>query len=155
MSYQMQKRRKDSNFLTPEELDVQEALKVYKTVDHGADYFDWVSSDQLYETYRAYFNSRLHQPDDPELLKIREFGAALRRVFPEFEDDDERRVKVTINGKRRWGFTGINGPGSVRINPQRGRPKGTHKAAPAPAKVQRRYEVPPVVDEDFYEDPCR
>jgi len=150
----MQKRQKEQDFLTPEEVDVQQALKAYTVAEDLSFSADWVSTTQLYETYRRWFEKRPWFPDDPELLTVREFGAALRRVFPVFEEDDERRLQVTINGKRIWGFTGVSGPGSTTFNPQRGRPKDSDKAAAASTKVPGRSEMRSIID-DYYEDPCR
>ena len=142
--YQMRKKLKDQHYLTPEEIDVQTALKDYTVLETFSFPTEWVASAKLYDTYLTWFNKRLSVNGDAELLKVREFGAALRRVFPQLEDDDERRCCLTPpNGKRQLGFLGMRGPGASTINPHRGRPKGSHKTSAPSSEIPGGNANPP------------
>ena len=95
--------------LLPEEEDVHAALSSYTS--EGATRADWVSTDALWCAYRNW--RALHRwrfdPDAPTPLTHRQFGRAIRRVFPNAE-----RCFRTYHGERRWGYCYLRGPESIR-----------------------------------------
>jgi len=143
--YSLRRSAKSNEKMAPEEVDVLAALKLYtdNTEDGRADLFDFVSTKVLYERYIKHYDQWVDTWDAPERLSIRQFGAALRRVFPELESDETRRVRRRYAGRMAWGYIGMKGPESIRLHKNPGRPKVKHgddETAPAPADLQR--EVP-------------
>jgi hypothetical protein len=95
--------------LTAEERDVQAALRSYAGSGAGT---DWVPTAVLYRAYRLWFaqqNRPSFDPLGPARLTPRQFGAALRRVFPLI-----RRVRRREAKRLRWGYAGLSGPLSLR-----------------------------------------
>ena len=101
--------RDNSPVLLPEERDVQAALAEYIT--EGATEADWVASYMLYSIYLRWRGEHRwrYDPDHPERLTRRQFGRAIRRVFP-----DVKRCRRRYHGKQAWGYCGLFGPESTR-----------------------------------------
>lgn len=102
--------------LTPEEKDVKKALSAYSTADASG--FDWVAVAELYRRYcdwrlRAY---QKYDPDGYPLLTIRQFGRAVRRVFPKLN----RLHRRSFQGVQLWGYAGLRGPDSIITPPAQG-----------------------------------
>lgn len=105
--------REDGPALTPEERDVRTALAAYGTA--GASCCDWCPTAALRQAYhdwhaRTYWRG---ESDVPPRLTVRQFGRAVRRVFPGVQ----RRKRAY--GKRQWGYAGLTGPMSVVTPPSR------------------------------------
>lgn len=130
MVYDLRRSRKDEEQLTPEEEDVRRALQRYTDDPDKADPLrDFVPTRELYRTYREYLAGCQRFPDDPDQLTIRQFGAALLRVFPhlaEIDPDTGRpyaKAQRRINGRREWGWTGLRGPGTLQTYAEPGNPQ--------------------------------
>jgi hypothetical protein len=126
--YPMQRQaheRRFRNQLSSEECDIVEALKDYTTNSGIATSQDFVPLFILYDLYKRTHFSFSHL-DEAVLLTPQQFGCAVRRVFPRLESN---RVRRTYNGRREWGYIGLKGPASVRVNEGPGRPRPTAAAA--------------------------
>ena len=129
MGYDPRRSQKCEDFLTEEEEDVMRALSDY-TMDpaKGASTDDFVSIDALYQRYLDYMRFYCNDPDSGEPMDRRCFGAALRRVFPELEDNDpdarhpqsSYKVRRMYDGRRRWGYFHMLGPESVKSRDEPG-----------------------------------
>ena len=105
-----------SERLTAIELDAARALAVYTA---GSD-TNWTPADKLYAAYLAHyqqcngwmmFDERWKcDPCAWPPLTVRQFGYALRRLFP-----TAKRYRRWTGGKRVYGYTGIKGPWSTTI----------------------------------------
>jgi hypothetical protein len=128
MGYDLRRSKKEDDYLTPEEEDVQRALKDYTDdFDLVDEVHDFVPTRILYETYLAFIHQSRRFPDDPETLTLRQFGAALLRVFPNLAETDwtgeSSRRRHMVDGRREWGYLGLRGPRSVKVRDDRGRPR--------------------------------
>jgi hypothetical protein len=104
--------------LTPEEMDAATALRRYHA--KGATQFDWTPTAVLYRAYRDWWAEHRWQsqfdPEAPARLTRRQFGRAVRRVFP-----SAHRRRRTFHGRQQWGYAGILGPWSTPTQPARGK----------------------------------
>ena len=102
--------------LTVEEQDVQQALAGYTAA--GTTQFDWTPTAALWLAYRNWWaaNRWRYDPDAPPRLTVRQFGWAVRRIFPGID-----RCKRSYHGSRQWGFAYLAGPLSVITPPTRAR----------------------------------
>jgi len=120
MTYPLQRKRKPQTLLTDEEYDVQNALHEYTDDPDEVDFHDFVPTTVLYQVYRDYAAHFATDPYAPPTLTIRQFGAALLRVFPNLDEIDPQtkknanRVQRRVNGKRVWGYQNFKGPLSIR-----------------------------------------
>lgn len=127
-------RRAQTTIMSPEEAIVCRALNNYCFEPALCSADDWCSIVMLYSRYRTYFAGRDDCP--PHLfLGHRAFGVALRRVF---SIAAERKVQKRWKGKLTWGYSFIQGPGSIKVSNRPGRrPKEVQDAAiaatPTPA----------------------
>lgn len=129
MPYESRRCRK-AETLTAEETEVEKALVHYETVlDNGdIDLTEFVPTRVLYATYRHFRADRLARcsqyvvdPDlEPVPLTVRQFGAALRRVWPDMEAYHVRR---RCHGVQVRGFVGVRGPDSCTVRDDVGRPR--------------------------------
>jgi hypothetical protein len=97
---------------TPEERDVAAALKAYSDDPRkGATAADWVPTAALYQTYRRWFAHHCwrRSPDEPRLLTLRQFGRAVRRVFPLAW----RCYRYRTSKSHVRGYAGLIGPESL------------------------------------------
>jgi len=97
--------------LTPEERDVAEALRRYSDrADKGANTSEWTPTALLYRAYRYWRAEHRWRfdPDAPVLLTVRQFGRAVRRLFP-----SATRCRRSYNGRQQWGYCRLVGPESV------------------------------------------
>lgn len=137
MPYHLQRSRKDPDVLTPEEQDVAQALRVYKTLDQGADVNDFVPTFVLYRVYRDYVARFTHPSEQVGTLTIRQFGAALVRVIPHLEEADwdgkkwkpVYKAQRQYHGRKCWGYCGLKGPDSLRTLDEVGRPSNAKRIA--------------------------
>jgi hypothetical protein len=134
VTYRLQRRLKSDEYLTPEEVDVKSALRDYVSFSDGATVSDWCPLAPLYRQYLESIADRPYDPEGPDRLNIRQFGAALLRVYPDLDALDEKgnrvyRVQQTVAAKRVWGYLGLKGPHSLIARESRGRPR--HDNAPA------------------------
>lgn len=126
--YPLERSKKPTDILLPEEEDVQRALREYTADPNESHPADFVPLKVLYRVYRDYIGQFIRYPDDPDTLSIRQFGAALLRVFPELDDYDPdikrnpNKVQRRYHGKKAWGYIGLSGPLSVRTRDEPGRP---------------------------------
>lgn len=94
--------------LTPEERDVQLALTRHGCATDGATSRDWTPIAVLYQRYRTWYaeQNRWHyDPDVPALLTRRQFGHAIRRVYP-----GVRRCKRAVAARKKcWGYAFLAG----------------------------------------------
>lgn len=132
------KRSSKPDELLPEEQEVVAALSAYETVFDNDDISldEFVTTHDLYETYRRHALAVHSQPGfgvaDPEeapiILAQRQFGAAIRRVWPGIEAYKVYRMK---DGRRQWGFVGVRGPESITVqdNPGRGRKRDSDEGS--------------------------
>lgn len=100
---------------------MQRALKDYRWEPTRTKAF--TPTEVLYRLYREYIGSFTYR--DPEVTELskRQFGAALRRVYPfDEEGPDPYRVYRTVHGKRCWGYLGLVGPETIETSDERGRP---------------------------------
>ncbi len=105
--------------LTPEEQDVRAALRLCTT--EGATPHDWTPTGNLWQTYctwHAEHRSKFN-PYHPEQLTRRQFGRAVRRVFPGVMRRKRGRVR-----QEQWGYAGMLSPFSVRLLRGSGLPDG-------------------------------
>jgi hypothetical protein len=98
--------------LTPEEQDVAAALRAYSDDPaQSATHADWVPTTLLLRTYRHWL--AVHRwrfdPDAPERLTPRQFGRAVRRVFPRVQ-----RCKRSVAARQQYGYKQLVGPESIR-----------------------------------------
>jgi hypothetical protein len=119
--YDNRRSAKDPDRLTPEEFEVQQALNKaeYRFDPYQVQMF--VPTKVLFQVYRRYIAGLRYRGDGydvPVDLSIRQFGAALNRVYPEPE-----KVRRTWHGKRCWGYLGIIGPETLQTQDERGRPR--------------------------------
>lgn len=91
--------------LTPEEQDARTALVDYTSED--ATCADWVPTTVLYRIYRHWrgANRWRHDPEAPPPLTPRQFGRAIRRLFPA-----ATRCRRRYHGKEHYGYCHITGP---------------------------------------------
>lgn len=121
--YPIQRGRKDPDLLTEEEIDVRRALSEYRTYDEElsqeegeARLCDFTPTSVLYQTYREHIGRYSGGMGDVERLDKRKFGAALCRVFPHLYEDRERfHATRSYHGRKRTGYLGIRGPGSIEV----------------------------------------
>jgi hypothetical protein len=100
--------------LTVEEKDVAAALRRYGSTN--AIGFDWTPTAALWRTYLdwwAIYRWR-YDPNAPPRLTRRQFGRAVRRIFPGAE-----RRKRSFQAKQQWGYACLIGPWSVVTPPPR------------------------------------
>ena len=129
MSYPMKRGNKPDELL-PEELEVAQALREYETVldDGDIPLNEFVTIHDLHKAYLVHYaishtRSKFAAMDPEEVpvkLSHRQFGVALRRVWPGIE---AYKVYRMVNGKRRWGFVGVRGPESITVSSDTGRPR--------------------------------
>ena len=106
--------------LTVEEFEVQQAMirggyehDPYRTTA-------FVPTAVLFQVYRRYIGTLRFRGDDqdtPVDLGLRQFGAALNRVW-----DEPQRARRSWHGTRRWGYLGVVGPESLVTRDEVGRP---------------------------------
>jgi hypothetical protein len=87
--------------LTGEERDAKAALVGCGCMTEGATCHDWTPAAVIYQRYRTWHAEHCWQydPDHP-LLTRRQFGRAMRRVFPAVQ----RRKRAAGRRKRQWGY---------------------------------------------------
>jgi len=122
--------RNRSDYLTDEEIEVQQALKDYEWQPDNHQAF--VPTRVLYQVYRRYIAQLAWREPTTTNLSMQQFGVVLGRLFP-FEDEgvmaNERpgrhpnRVRRTYHGRRMWGYLGLVGPETITSRDQPGRPK--------------------------------
>lgn len=110
--------RYDGPDLLPEERDVKAALA--RCCMPSSSDSDWTPITPLYLAYvRRHlerFQTREALDDHPKLTR-RQFGHALRRVYPGI-----RRCKRAASFRRKcWGYAGLSGPFSIITPPPRTR----------------------------------
>lgn len=99
---------------TPEERDVQAALVDYSTA--GTTSLDWSPATILYRRYLDWYaRTYWAEPDCPLPLRVRQFGRAIRRLFPAVK----RCKRAAARRKRQWGYAFLVGPYSVVTRPPR------------------------------------
>jgi len=97
--------------LTPEERDVQAALRRYSDdPNQGATDAEWTPTAMLYRAYVIWLAQHRWRfdPDAPDRLTPRQFGRAIRRVFPNVS-----RCHRSYHGQAQWGYSHIIGPESL------------------------------------------
>ena len=105
--------------LTSEERDVKAALARCGCTTEGATSRDWTPATIIYQRYRNWHAEHRWQYDpDHLLLSRRQFGRALRRVFPAVQ----RRKRAVTRRKRQWGYAFLAGPYSNVTRPPPRRP---------------------------------
>lgn len=96
--------------LTPEEQHVAASLRGYSDDPAaGATAADWVPTWLLLHAYwrwRAKHRWRF-DPDAPDRLTLRQFGRAVRRIFPHAQ-----RCRRRYCGRSAWGYAHLSGPDS-------------------------------------------
>jgi hypothetical protein len=128
---------------------VRQALSGYSDDPEGAEPTDFTPTAVLYAAYCAWCNSFDVFGRDSRFLSVREFGAALVRVFPNLDDGfrGSTRTRRRVNGVLTYGYCGLKGPGSVTTYDRPGNPKLSPAKAPAPtAQVSGSGEGPPAAD---------
>jgi len=111
--------------LIPEEHDVATALAAYARAQ--ATFRDWVPTSALWRAYcdwRACYRWRRDDEQAPALT-VRQFGRAVRRVFP-----GVHRCKRSFHGKQQWGYATLCGPESVVTRQPRGGKKRLSPSEP-------------------------
>ena len=103
--------------LKPEERDVQMVLARYST--DAAAHRDWVPFIALWRLYLGWWGQYEYREDrDHPRLTRKQFGYAVRRVFPEAR----RSKRAVARRQRQWGYAFLIGPYSV-VTPAPRRPK--------------------------------
>ncbi len=96
--------------LAPEERDAKAALRAYVVT---GDATEWTPTATLYGVYRRWHAEQdqrcRNDPERPDRLTPRQFGAALRRVFPL-----ACRVRRRVAKRLLWGYAGLSGPLTIR-----------------------------------------
>src|SRR5688500_10611276 len=115
--------------LTAEERDVAAALCGYTTT--GATYVDWTPTAALWRAYCDWWarNRWRYDPNAPPRLRVRQFGRAVRRLFPGMQ-----RRKRSFHGRQQWGYAPLCGSESVLTPSAQG---GKKYPSPAPLTVDR------------------
>lgn len=148
--YPPQRRNKRERLL-PDEIAVQEALREYRFEGRNEDF---VPARILYAGYLRWVN-RGHYADSPRYLaalkaksleifrikplSIAQFGAALRRVYPDLMDNPHWRVRRTLGRhKPETGFSHLIGPHSRKTKERH----GFHKTPTPTTAFQRCKEYP-------------
>jgi hypothetical protein len=115
---------------TPEEREAKAALAHY-TDDpaQGVSTSHWIPTALLYRSYLSWRASKYQRfnLDAPDKLTARQFGRALRRIFPR-----AIRRKRSYHGQQQWGYSHLHGSNSVLSPDPRKRRKGQPVAGPAP-----------------------
>lgn len=119
MKYQLQRKGKPAECWLPEEQQVFEALRAFTFDPERTRITDFTPTRVMYETYRQFVDSTPDRPDAPEVLNLKQFGAALNRVF---RLDDSRWSRRHVGGRRVNGYIFVRGPGSVIAHAGPGNP---------------------------------
>ena len=110
-----------SDYMSPEEEHVFDALKQWSFEPSKATVLDFVPTRVLFELYRAYVSQFDYTASgEVSVLNATQFGVALRRVF---DISPDRRTKCVYAGRREVGYRFVKGPGSIVTQSTRGRPK--------------------------------
>jgi len=101
------------------ELTVEESTAAASVFDYGtvrATNYDWTPAVCLWRSYCDWWaaNRWRYDPNSPPKLTRRQFGRAVRRLFPSV-----RRRKRSFQGRPQWGYAGLIGPESVVTPPAR------------------------------------
>lgn len=103
--------------LTQEERDVQAALARHGCTTDGATSRDWTPVAILWRLYRDWYAQHRWDDTDAMLLTRRQFGRAVRRLFP-----GVRRCKRAVACRnRQWGYAFLAGGFSIKTRPARKR----------------------------------
>lgn len=135
MTYDLREHRKNPDYLTPEEFEVQAALKEagYKWDENELRSF--IPTRVLYQVYRRHIAGKTYRHlDGVEDLTLSQFGAALGRIYPGLNERGDtrdsrgrprsmRRVKRRWRGVSAWGYVGFTGPDCEMSRDERGRPR--------------------------------
>lgn len=130
-------------------VDRDEKLVALALAEYRVDFFDqsdpppevpFTPTHVLYATYMQWLSDNVPAAD---VLGERQFGRALRKAIG--VDETVRQFR-RYEGKRTWGYVGLQGPGSIVVVTKRGRPnvnrlKAAEAAAPSPEV--RRAEADP------------
>lgn len=113
MSYELRRSRKPTDTLTDEEWEVAQALKEY--IWQPDQRLDFTPIMEMYNCYRRYVGRQAYRDPFTQTLSVRQFGAALQRIYP-FDEEGPNPFKVrrTYHGKRVWGYLGLVGPLTIQ-----------------------------------------
>lgn len=111
--------RTQSDVLTDEEWEVQQALVEYKWEPDNL--LAFTPTRVLYRLYRQYIAGISFRETETTLSR-QQFGVALRRVYP-FEDEgpDPYKVRRRWHGRKMNGYLGLVGPETIESKDTVGR----------------------------------
>lgn len=127
MSYPLQRKYK-TEWPTPEEEQVLQALKDYCFDPEKTAVTDFVPTRVLYGVYLKFvdqYDFTAASADFPDKLDEKQFGAALRRVF---HLEDDRQTRRRIGGRLTMGYFYVKGPASITVNNGPGNPSFKRKS---------------------------
>lgn len=119
-----------SHTMIPAEAEVWDSLTQagykFQAFFSGDDEDDPTSQDftltaDLYEVYTKYRRRTFTEVSDPD-LNSRQFGVALNAVTEDTLIRSRRWVNLDGKRKQAWGYQGVKGPKSHRVNKTVGRP---------------------------------
>lgn len=114
MAYPL-RHRSSSEYMTPEECNVFDALKGYCFEPEDTSLCDFCPTHVLYQTYLDFMDAG----GFAEILNSTQFGVALRRVF---DIAPERKTRRTYRGRNSVGYYHVRGPESIVTREGRGNP---------------------------------